>query len=231
MRGKSKYTPAGDQRSLFPGIVEESSDESVPKTGGCSFEAPHPGRLYFGDLPLIDYLQSSDMSWVVNLARYLRDLDWSAFEAAYHRLGRRPLHPRIMVGLVVYGYCEGVTSLRGLERLASKDLAAIYLCGGVRPDHSTIGNFILRHAELLKNDLFEQTLMDITDHVGLCFNELSGDGTVVQSWGSHYRALEKEALEEARRLNELLRRMRDDCPDIGVDRKCTTDAAPEDSDQ
>jgi len=188
--------------SFLPGIGEAATERPVRETGCWSFKESHPGLLFLGDQRLEDYLILCGLEWVVNLASYLTGLDWSAFRAAYHPHGRQPLHPRIIVGLVVYGFGQGVSSLRGLEGLAARDLGAIYLCGGVRPDHSTIGNFILRHAELMKNGLWEQALRDITDHFGFHMDELSGDGTVVQAWGSHYRALEKEALEEKRRRVE-----------------------------
>lgn len=139
---------------------------------------------------------------MVRLADYLASFDWRDFQAAYHPHGRQPLHPRLIVGLVVYGFSQSVHSLRGLEKLAARDVGAMYLCGGVRPDHSTIGKFIVRHAGLLTHHLFEQTLADIVAHFGLRFEELAGDGTVVEAWGSHYRALEKEALEEERLRTE-----------------------------
>lgn len=202
MRGKTKNVPYGDQGSLLPEIGETPIEEPTQETGCWSFKAPRPERLTFGDRPLADYLQTCGLAWVVNLASYLNGLDWSAFREAYHPRGRQPLHPRIMVGLIVYGFGQGISSLRGLEKLAARDLGAIYLCGGVCPDHSTIGHFILRHAEWMKDGLGEQTLRDITAYFGLRFEELSGDGTVVQAWGSHYRALEKEALKEAQRKVE-----------------------------
>jgi len=40
------------------------------------------------------------------------------------------------------------------------------------------------------------------------------------------REVHESALEEARKLSALLERMRRDCPDAGVGRKCT-DAGPE----
>jgi len=45
------------------------------------------------------------------------------------------------------------------------------------------------------------------------------------------REVHDGALEEVRRLNALLEKMRRDCPDAGVDRKCTSDAGPEDNEQ
>ena len=49
------------------------------------------------------YLIDNGLSWVVRLAALLRDLDYSAFVRVYKPTGGRALHPRTMLGLVVYG--------------------------------------------------------------------------------------------------------------------------------
>ena len=199
MPGKTKRVPFGDQLSLFPVMevprMEEPGRDDLPP----SFVLPQPERLYFGGMRIWEYLESNSKDWVVNLGRYLSGLDWSAFEASYHPRGRLPLHPRILVGLLVYGLSKGISSLRGLEDLATMEMGAMFLCGGYRPDHSTIGKFVLRHAEVLEGELYAQILADMIHHLKLRLDVLSGDGTVVQAWGSHYRALKEEALREAAR--------------------------------
>lgn len=199
MPGKTKRAPFGDQLSLFPMVdearAEEARDDDLPR----SFLRPESERLYFGETRISDYLECNNKDWVVRLGGYLSALDWSVFEGSYHPRGRLPLHPCILVGLLVYGLSKGISSLRGLEELATMDMGAMYLCGGYRPDHSTIGKFVLRHAEVLEGELYARILADMILHLKLRLDVLSGDGTVVQAWGSHYRALKEEALREAAR--------------------------------
>ena len=63
----------------------------------------------------------------------------------YQASGRRPLHRRVLLGLVVYGIMQGKWSLWELERLALVDLGAWWITGRLQPDHSTIGKFIQLH--------------------------------------------------------------------------------------
>ncbi len=49
------------------------------------------------------YLSESGMGWVLRVAALLKDLYYSAFVRTYQPVGRRALHPRVMLGLVVYG--------------------------------------------------------------------------------------------------------------------------------
>ena len=64
---------------------------------------------------------------VDHLARFVVDvvdqLDVSAMSKAYRGSGSASYHPRLLVGLLVYGYATGVFSSRKLER-ATYDSAA-----------------------------------------------------------------------------------------------------------
>ena len=60
----------------------------------------------------------------MRLAALLRDLDYSAFVRVYKPTGGRALHPRTMLGLVVYGILNRQWSLRKLESLARRDVGA-----------------------------------------------------------------------------------------------------------
>ena len=50
------------------------------------------------------------------LDEILRALDWSEFEAEYHgTLGARPIHPRVLASVILYGHLTRVRSSRQLE--------------------------------------------------------------------------------------------------------------------
>ena len=73
-----------------------------------------------------------------------------------HR-GERPWDPRMMLGLLVYGYCIGVRSSRRMERATYEDVAFRLLTGDNHPDHSTISEFRRIHLDTIKG-LFLQVL-------------------------------------------------------------------------
>ncbi len=70
-------------------------------------------------------------------------LDLSGFERRYARggAGRAAYDPRLLVGVLLYGYANGQRSSRTLERLCGQDLAFRVLAGGLVPDHTTIARF------------------------------------------------------------------------------------------
>ncbi len=156
-----------------------------------------PRELFIGAQRLEVYLSDSGMGWVVRLAALLKELDYSAFKRAYQPTGRRAHHPRVMLGLVVYGILNRQWSLRELEGLARRDVGAWWVCGGHQPDHSTIGKFIQLHAAVLTEEFFVTLVKTLITKLRLGPGTVAGDGTVIEAAASHYRALRTEAVIEA----------------------------------
>lgn len=90
----------------------------------------------------------------------LDELDMSVFEEAGRRggVGRRAYDPRLLLGLLVYGYATGQRSSRRIEDLCHTDVAFRVLCAQDVPDHTTISRFRQTHQDAAA-DLFTQVLM------------------------------------------------------------------------
>jgi transposase len=158
-----------------------------------------PHELFVGAQRLEVYLSESGLGWVLRLATLLKGLDYSAFVRSYQPIGRRALHPRIMLGLVVYGIINRQWSLRGLEGLARRDVGAWWVCGGHQPDHSTVGKFIQLHAEVLSEEFFVELVKSLMTKLRLAPGTVAADGTVIEAAASDYRLLRAEAMIEAAR--------------------------------
>jgi transposase len=65
----------------------------------------------------------------------------NAFENDY--TGRPGYHPKILLKIVLLAYSRGITSSRRIERLCRENITFIALSCGLKPDHSTIANFII----------------------------------------------------------------------------------------
>jgi transposase len=109
---------------------------------------------------LRDWLDEDHLAWFVIEA--IAELDLEAFYAAYRvdGHGRAAHDPKMMVTLLVYAYCVGERSSRGIERRCREDVAFRVVCANQVPDHATIARFRVRHQEALAG-LFGQVL-------GLC---------------------------------------------------------------
>ena len=152
-----------------------------------------------------------------HLARFVADvvetLDLSAFYRSYEEKdgrGQAAYHPVVMLRLLLYGYCVGVFSSRGIERKTYEDVAFRYLSADEHPDHSTISEFRQRHLSALAQ-LFHQALR-LCQKAGLVkLGHVAVDGTKIQANASKHKAMSYGRLGEAEgklqaEVEELLKR-------------------------
>ena len=98
---------------------------------------------------LRDWLPGDHLAWFV--IETVEQLDLAAFYAAYRAdgHGRAAYDPAVMVGLVLFAYCTGERSSRGIERHCRQDIAYRVITGNRVPDHATEAWFIVRHEQRL----------------------------------------------------------------------------------
>ncbi len=86
-----------------------------------------PSDITIGHTYLQQHLEQAGQKTPIIVADFLNEPDWSDFEIRYGKSGRPPYAPRNMVGLILYGIMQGVTSLRGLEALARLNLGCMWV--------------------------------------------------------------------------------------------------------
>src|SRR3954452_360641 len=80
-----------------------------------------------------------------HLARFvvevIEGLDLRAMTGSYRGIGEASYHPRLLLGLIIYGYATGVFSSRDLERATYDSVPSRYVAANQHPDHDTIATF------------------------------------------------------------------------------------------
>ena len=108
-------------------------------------------------------------------------LDLDTIEAAIAKKdprGERPYSPRLMVALLIYGYCVGIFSSRKLAKATYEDVAFLVLAGGAHPYFTSINQFRLEHREAFAG-LFVEVLR-LCRKAGLVkLGHVSTDGTKI----------------------------------------------------
>lgn len=135
-----------------------------------------------------------------HLARFILDvvdsLDLTELLAAYQKntdRGRAGYHPKMMLGLMLYGYCTGTRSSRQIERRTYEDVAYRVLSGNQHPDHDCIADFRQRHLELMAR-LFVQVLR-LCEKTGLVkLGTVALDGTKMKANASKHKAMSYERM-------------------------------------
>ena len=189
------------QYSLFDEIEAEQLSERIARTitneSPIRFEAPDPHHLSINGKPLREHLEYSGLTTPLKLRHLLQSLSFAEFETRYRPGGRPPYAPSAMVGIILYGILQGISSLRDLERLARADVGCWWLSGGIMPDHSVIGRFVRQHEESLTADFFEQLTRRVLKVTGSSTVALAGDGTTIEAMTSRFKLMREEALNEA----------------------------------
>jgi transposase len=98
---------------------------------------------------LRDWLPADHLAWFI--LDVVDQLDLGPFLKAYRAdgHGRAAYQPRMLLAVLLYGYCTGIRSSRQIERRCTEDIAFRVLAGNRTPDHVTIARFRVRHEQAL----------------------------------------------------------------------------------
>ena len=130
-----------------------------------------------------------------HLARFVSEvidgLDLRAMVGAYRGSGSASYHPKMLLGVLVYGYATGVFSSRKLERATYDSVAFRFLAANDHPDHDTIATFRRRFLEEIEA-LFVQVLLLAREMGVLKMGTIGLDGTKIHANASRHSALSYE---------------------------------------
>ena len=150
-----------------------------------------------------------------HLAYFISDvvdqLDMSEVTARYERerRGGPPYHPRMMVKVLLYGYCVGVASSRRIAQRLHEDIAFRVLAANNTPDFRTISDFRKDNLDALSGLLVQ--VLALCQQAGLVkLGHVALDGTKVKANASKHKAMSYQRMKEkaaqlAAEVAELLR--------------------------
>ena len=140
----------------------------------------------------------------------IEGFDLSIFNERYKNdeTGRRAIHPKTLLKIILLGYSRGMTSSRPLEQACRENVKFMLLADFQTPDHSTIASFVSSIGRETK-DLFKEVLMTCDEYGLLGGTHFSLDGMKTSSnaskeWSGKLSDLKKkqEALE--RKIEEAI---------------------------
>jgi transposase len=140
-----------------------------------------------------------------HLARFVVEvidgLDLRAMSGSYRGSGSASYHPRMLLGILVYGYATGVFSSRKLERATYDSVAFRFIAANDHPDHDTIAAFRRRFLKEIEA-LFVHILQLAREMGVLKMGTIGLDGTKIHANASRHSAL---SYEHAGKIEEQLK--------------------------
>jgi transposase len=144
---------------------------------------------------------------------YVDSLDlsplYSKIQAVEGKAGRDAVDPKILMALWLFATIEAVSSARQVARLCERDLAYLWICGGVGVNYHLLSDFRTAHGEFL-DQLLTDTVATLMHQELVTLEVVAQDGMRVRAsaGGSSFRrrkTLERcreEAREQVRKLRE-----------------------------
>ena len=177
------------------------------------FRAFEPGAVMLVPPSLDEWLPENHLSrFIAELVE--TSLDLGRFYSTYRKVkGQPPYDPRLMVRVLLYGYCVGVRSSRELERACVDVVAFRWLSGQQTPDFRSIGRFRKRHLAALGNVFFQA--LELCRAAGMVsLGRVALDGTKVRANASRHKAMSYGRLTEKQKIlaaevSELLAQAQD----------------------
>lgn len=183
--------------SGMDGLFDESlverrglpTDTPVDTNGGANkrFKAFEPDAVMLVPPSLDEWLPQSHVArFVAELVDV--ELDLTRFYVSYAKAkGQPPYDPRLMLRILLYGYCVGVRSSRELEKACTDVVAFRWLAAQQAPDFRSIARFRERHLTALAN-VFLQALELCRATGMLSLGHVALDGTKVRANASRHFA-------------------------------------------
>ena len=147
-----------------------------------------PEQQYLLPCALQEWLPQGHLAYFISDT--VDSLNLSAFHARYAGGGSRnqPVHPAMMVKVLVYAYATGVFSSRKIAKKLHEDVAFRVLAADNFPAHRTIRDFRALHL-LEFTDLFVQVVR-LAREMGLVkLGTIAVDGTKIKANASRHKAM------------------------------------------
>jgi transposase len=159
-------------------------------------KADSAGQGYLMPPDARQWLPARHLAWA--LLKLAAELDLAGFEARYRAdgQGQAPYDPAMMVTLVMYCYCKGIRSSRGIEMATFDDVGARVICGNLHPDHATTARFAGRHEQELKALLASSVAACAREGL-VSVDVVAGDGTKVKASASMAANADRAGLDAA----------------------------------
>lgn len=189
-----------------------------------SFRPYQPDQAYLLPVAPRDWLPEGHLA--LFLLDVLEQVDLGPILQQYKRSrGPRAYHPRLLLAVLLYGYCSGVFSSRKLAARCESDLGFRVVAGGAQPDFRTLSEFRRRHLSEMQH-LFREVLRVCREAGLLKLGHLSLDGSKYQANASKHKAMSYErAVEAEGQLDAEIKRLLEQAE--AVDREEDTVYGPE----
>ena len=124
--------------------------------------------------------------------------------------GRDAVDPKILLTLWMFAAIEGISSARQIDRLCQRDLAYMWICGGVGVNHHLLSDFYAAQGEFL-DELLTDTIATLLHQGLVTLERVEQDGMRVRANAGSSSFRRKNTLEKHRNAaDEQVQKLREE---------------------
>jgi transposase len=142
---------------------------------------------------VFDLLPADHQCYVYN--DIFEQLDTSSVEGQYSVRGQNAYHPRLVTGILIYAYSQGVFSSREIMKRCHEDLGYMFVCHCNCPDFRVLSDFRKNNYDFFK-DCFKQSVMLAVEAGMASLGHVSLDGSKFKANTSKHKAMSYGRLKE-----------------------------------
>jgi len=122
-------------------------------------------------------------------------LDTSGVEQEFSVQGQNAFHPRLITGILIYAYSQGIFSSRQIEKRCNEDLGFMFISHCNCPNFRVLSDFRKNHHDFFK-DCFKQSVMMAMEAGMASLGHVSLDGSKFKANTSKHKAMSYKRLKE-----------------------------------
>ena len=159
-------------------------DIKIEKKGKVSFKSYDQNQLVLLPQNLSDLIDENHLVRVVNMM--VDRLDIEELKQYYPGGGCSSYHPKMMIKILVYGYCMKAYSTRQIAKCIRQDITFMWLAGNQRPDFRTINLFRKDKMNQVVDIVFTEVLLYLVEQGYVDLSEYYVDGTLLEANANKY---------------------------------------------
>ena len=121
--------------------------------------------------------------------RVVEGIDMSVLEAFYVGGGCSPYHPKMMIKLWIYGYCERYYTSRRLAKAIRENIHYMWLSGHHQPCFKTLNNFRSGKLSEMIDIVFKEVLEMLVELGYIDLDDLYVDGSKWEANGNRHKVV------------------------------------------
>lgn len=117
----------------------------------------------------------------------VEEIDMSVLAQYYSGWGRRPYHPKMLIKVWIYGYCERVYTSRRLSKVLRENIHFMWLSGNQQPCFKTLSEFRGERMQAMIDVIFKQVLLLLVASGYIDIGDLYVDGSKWEANANQYK--------------------------------------------